>query len=329
LAGLLGKRQAPPPDAGPDSPLDLSAKSWWSAITMTVKEFQRDNLTVWAAALTYYSVLSLFPGLLVLVAVLGLLSDSLTQSLLDNVLPIAPAAAQEIIKAAVDNVQQGDDKAGIAAIVGLLIAIWTTSGYVAGFMQASNAIYDVPEGRPLWKTLPIRLGVTISTGILLVASVLIVVLSGQFAERVGQALGIESATVGTWNVVKWPVLVVLVSLMFAILYWASPNARQGGFRWVSPGGFVAVVLWIVVSFGFAFYAATFASYDRTYGALGSVIVFFTWLWLTNLAILFGAEFDAELERRRAIAAGHPPNAEPYMQMRDSSKVDPKQDQGLG
>ncbi len=321
--------QAPPPDAGPESPTQLSARSWWSAIVMTVKEFQRDNLTVWAAALTYYSVLSLFPGLLVVVAVLGLLSDSLTQSLLDNVLPIAPGAAREIIKAAVDNVQQGDDKAGVAAIIGLLIAIWSASGYVAGFMQASNAIYDVPEGRPLWKTVPIRLGVTLSTGILLVASVLIVVLSGKFAEQIGKALGIESATVGTWNVVKWPVLVVLVSLMFAILYWASPNARQGGFRWVSPGGFVAVVLWIAASLGFAFYAATFASYDKTYGALGSVIVFLTWLWLSNLAILFGAEFDAELERRRAIAAGHPPDAEPYVQMRDSSRVDREKDQDIG
>jgi membrane protein len=168
----------------------------------------------------------------------------------------------------------------------------------------------------------------VSTGVLLVASVLIVVLSGRFAEQVGKALGIESATVGTWNVVKWPVLVVLVSLMFAILYWASPNARQGGFRWVSPGGFVAVVLWIVVSLGFAFYAATFASYDKTYGALGSVIVFLTWLWLSNLAILFGAEFDAELERRRAIAAGHPPDAEPYVQMRDSSRVDRDKDQDV-
>ncbi len=288
---------------------------------MTAKQFKEDNLSVWAAALTYYSVLSLFPGLLVLVAVLGLLDDSLTQSLLNNVTPIVPGPARDIVTAAVSNVQQGQGKAGLAAVLGLAVATWSASGYVSGFMQASNAIYDVPEGRPVWKTVPIRLGVTLITGVLLVASVLIVVLSGQLAERVGEVFGIGAATVGIWNVAKWPVLVLIVGLLFAILYWACPNARQGGFKWVSPGGFVAVVLWVAVSLLFAVYAANFASYDATYGTLGGVIVFLTWLWLSNLAILFGAELNAELERRRAIAAGHPPEQEPYMQLRDSSKAE--------
>jgi len=311
---------APPPDAGPDSPKELGKASLWSAMRRSVVEFQADKLTVWAAALTYYGILSVFPGLLVLVAVLGLLSDHLTQDLLDTVAPIVPGAARDILTGALQNIQAGGGKAGLAAIIGLLIGIWSASGYVAGFMQASNAIYDVPEGRPIWKKLPVRLGITIITGVLLVASVLIVVISGKLAAQLGKVLNASSATVTTWNIVKWFVLVILVSLMFAILYWAAPNVRHGGFSWVTPGGVVAVVLWVLVSVGFGIYAANFASYNKTYGALGSVIVFLIWMWLTNLSILYGAELNAELERQRAIAAGQPSEEEPYVQMRDTSKI---------
>jgi len=311
---------APPPDAGPDSPTDLSRHGLWEALRNSVREFQRDNLTVWAAALTYYAILSLFPGLLVMVAVLGLLSDSLTQDLLDTVAPIVPGPVRDIFTGAVNNIQQGQGKAGLAAVIGLLIALWSASGYVAGFMQASNAIYDVPEGRPIWKKLPIRLGITLAVGVLLVVSILIVVVSGRLAEQLGNLMHLSSATVTTWNVVKWPVLAVLVSLMFAILYWAAPNVRHGGFSWVTPGGLVAVVLWIIVSLGFGVYVTNFATYNKTYGALGGVIVFLIWMWLSNLAILYGAELNAELERQRAIAGGASEDQEPYMQMRDDSKV---------
>jgi membrane protein len=314
------RQTAPPPEAGPDSPTQLSRRSLWAALRNSVSEFKRDNLTVWAAALTYYAIMSLFPGLLVLVAVLGLVNDSLTQDLLDTVAPIVPGPVRDIFTAAVHNIQQGQGKAGLAAVVGLLIGIWSASGYVAAFMQASNAIYDVPEGRPIWKKLPVRLGITLATGVLLVASVLIVVVSGALAEQLGTLLHISTATVTAWNVVKWPVLAVLVSLMFALLYWAAPNVRHGGFRWVTPGGLIAVLLWIIASLIFGVYVANFATYNKTYGALGGVIVFLVWMWLTNLAILYGAEVNAELERQRAIAAGAPKDAEPYMQMRDASKV---------
>jgi membrane protein len=328
-AGLHPELQtAPPPDAGPDGPTDLGKRSLWRAMRQSVKEFQNDNLTVWAAALTYYGILSVFPGLLVLVAVLGLLSDSLTKDLLDTVAPIIPGPAREIVTGALQNIQAGGGRAGLAAIIGLLIGVWSASGYVAGFMQASNAIYDVPEGRPIWKKVPVRLGITVVTGILLVASVLIVVISGRLAEQIGKVLNASATTVDVWNVAKWFVLVILVSLMFAILYWAAPNVRHGGFSWVTPGGLVAVVLWVVVSIGFGLYATNFASYNKTYGALGSVIVFLVWMWLTNLAVLYGAELNAELERQRAIAAGQPPHEEPYMQLRDTSKVKPDQETDL-
>ena len=241
-------------------------------------------------------MLSIFPGLLVLVGVVGLFSDELIQQIVDAVLPLVPGAARDILTGAVENVQQSSGKAGIATVIGLLVGLWSASGYVGGFMQASNAIYDVPEGRPIWKKLPVRLSVTLATGVLLVLSVLIVVVSGRLAEQVGELLNMSSAAVTAWRILKWPVLAVLVSLMFAILYWAAPNARPSGFRWVTPGGFVAVLLWVVVSLLFGIYAANFASYGETYGALGSVIVFLVWLWLTNLAILYGAELNAEFER---------------------------------
>ena len=319
----------PPPDAGPDSPAKLSGRSIWAALKRSVKEFMEDNLTDWAAALTYYGVLSIFPGLLVLVSVLGLLGPSAIQPLLDNVGQITPGPVRTILDNAANALEQSQGTAGITAIIGLAVAIWSSSGYVAAFMRASNAIYDVREGRPIWKTLPIRIGVTLLTGVLLVVSALIVVLTGDVAEQAGRALGIESVLVTTWSIVKWPVLVVLVSLMFAILYWASPNARQGGFRWVSPGGLVAVILWILASAGFAVYVSNFASYNKTYGTLAGVIVFLVWLWISNLAVLYGAELNAELERQRTAAAGHPEDAEPYLQMRDTRKVKKGADDDLG
>ncbi|WP_155368431.1 YihY/virulence factor BrkB family protein [Catellatospora vulcania] len=322
------KVPAPPPDAGPRSPTQLSLRAWGKVLIRTAKEFDTDSLQVWAAALTYYGVLSLFPGILVLAAAVGLFDDRLVDDVLNDVTPVMPTAVREVFTAALDNVQANDSKAGIAAIIGLAVAMWSASGYVDAFMQASNAIYDVPEGRPLWKRLPIRLAVTLASGALLVASVLIVVISGRLAEALGGVLGLSGPVVTAWQIGKWPVLIVLIALLFAILYWASPNARQGGFRWVSPGGLVAVVLWIAASAGFGYYAAHFGSYAETYGSLGGVIVFLVWLWISNLAILFGAELDAELERQRAIAAGHPADSEPYLQVRDSSAIDQADKQQL-
>jgi len=219
-------------------------------------------------------------------------------------------------------------QAGVAAAIGLVFALWSASGYAGAFIRAANASYDVPEGRPLWKTIPIRIGVTLVTGVLLVASAAIVLVTGTVAGALGRALSLESTTVMVWNVAKWPVLVILVTLMFAMLYWASPNARQGGFRWVSPGGAVAVVLWMIASALFGLYASNFASYDKTYGTLAGVVVFLVWLWITNLALLLGLQLDAELERQRAIAAGLRPDAEPYVRLRDDRAVSAEPESGL-
>ncbi|MFE0589120.1 YihY/virulence factor BrkB family protein [Micromonospora echinospora] len=309
------------PDDGPDSPTELSGTGWLATLRRTGREFSEDSLTDWAAALTYYGVLSIFPGLLVLISLLGLLGESATNEVRDTVAEAVPEEnVQRIIEGAIDQASASGGLASVAAVIGLLAAFWSASGYVAAFMRASNAIYDVPEGRPIWKTLPIRVGVTAVIGVMLLASAVIVVFTGRLAEAAGDAIGLGSTAVTVWNIAKWPVLLMLVSLMFAILYWASPNARHGGFRWVSPGGVLAVLLWLVVSGLFALYVSNFGSYNKTYGALAGVIVFLIWLWLTNIAILLGAEFDAELERSRAIAAGHSPEKEPYVELRDDRKL---------
>jgi membrane protein len=322
-------RQLPPgPDAGPPSPTRLPRRALWTAIRRSAIEFERDNAWDWAAALTYYGVLSIFPGMVVLVSIVGLVRRSALQPLIDSLSGIAPGPVRTILNEAVVGLRDSPWQAGVAAIIGLVFALWSASGYAGAFIRAANAAYDVPEGRPLWKTLPIRVGITVATGVLLVASAAIVLITGSVATALGRALSLESTTVMVWNIAKWPVLVVLVTLMFAVLYWASPNARQGGFRWVSPGGAVAVVLWMIASALFGLYATNFASYDKTYGTLAGVVVFLVWLWITNLALLLGLEIDAELERQRAIAAGLRPDAEPYVRLRDDRALDPGSAQGL-
>jgi membrane protein len=327
---LRHKDPAPPaPDAGPDSPVELKGKGLFAAFKRTFTQYSEDNISDWAAALTYYGVLSIFPGVLVIVSLLGMLSSNGQQTVQSTVQQIAPN--QEIQKLVDTVLTQVKDPgtAGLAAVVGIVVAFWSASSYIAAFMRASNAIYDVPEGRPIWKTLPIRLGVTAVVGVMLILSVVIVVFTGDLARVVGDRIGLGSAAVTVWNIAKWPVLIVLVALMFAILYWASPNAKTGGFRWVSPGGILAVVLWLIASAAFAIYLANFANYNKTYGTLGGVIAFLVWLWISNIAILLGAELDAELERGRAIAAGHPADDEPFLELRDDRKVKKGSEQGLG
>ena len=305
----------------PDTPTDLKAGSWWSVLKRTVKEFRGDNLTDWAAALTYYGVLAIFPAILALVSILGLLGQSATQPLIDNLGQVAPGPAKDIFTSAIQNLQRSQGAAGIVFIVGLASALWSASGYVAAFMRASNAIYDVEEGRPIWKTLPTRVFTTLALLLMLAAVAVGVAVTGPLAEQVGKLLGIGTSAVTIWDIAKWPVILLLVITMFAILYWASPNVKHPKFRWVSPGGIAGLLLWILASVAFAFYVANFASYNKTYGALAGVIIFLVWLWISSIAILLGAEFNAELERGRQIEAGHPAEEEPFLEPRDTRKMD--------
>ncbi|MFF4213163.1 YihY/virulence factor BrkB family protein [Streptomyces sp. NPDC001796] len=307
--------------AAPDAPTRLPKQAWGAVLKGSLKEFKDDELTDRAAALTYYGVLSLFPALLVLVSLLGVTGRSTTDRVLANLKQLAPGSARDILTRAVEQLQGRAGTGSVMALVGVVLAVWSASGYVAAFIRAANAVYDMPEGRPVWKILPVRLGVTVVLMVLAVASALIVVFTGGLARKAGQALGAGDAALAVWGIAKWPVLVLLVTVMIAILYWASPNARVKGFRWVTPGSFLALVIWMAASAGFAFYVANFASYNKTYGTMAGVIVFLVWLWISNLAILLGLEFDAETVRQRAIAGGHPAEAEPYTQPRDTRKWD--------
>ncbi|MBC7273533.1 MAG: YihY/virulence factor BrkB family protein, partial [Streptomyces sp.] len=322
----------PGPDverAAPDAPTKLSKGSWRAVLKGTLREFKDDELTDRAAALTYYAVLALFPALLVLVSLIGLAGKSTTDKVLENINQFAPGAVRDILTNAVQQLQGNAGIGSIMAVVGLVLAVWSASGYVAAFIRASNAVYDMPEGRPVWKVLPVRFALTLALLILAVLTALIVVLTGTLADRVGEALGVGDTALTVWSFAKWPVLVLLVTLMIAILYWASPNAKTKGWRWITPGSFLALVIWLVASAGFAIYVANFASYNKTYGTMAGVIIFLVWLWITNLAILLGLEFDAETARQRAVAGGHPPEAEPYTQPRDTTKWDEEDRRRLG
>jgi len=307
-------------DPTPETPTDLNKPAWSGVLKRTIREFKEDELVDRAAALTYYGVLAIFPAILALVSILGLVGQSATQPLIDNLGKVAPGPAKDIFTTAVQNLQKSKGSGGILFIVGIATALWSASGYVAAFMRASNAIYEIEEGRPIWKKAPVRVGVTVVLVVLLALSAVMVVVTGGLARQAGKLLGIGSTAVTVWDIAKWPVLLLVISLMFAILYWASPNVKQPGFRWISPGGMLAVVVWIIASAAFAFYVANFASYNKTYGALGGVIIFLVWLWLSNIAVLLGAEFNAELERGRQMAGGHPADKEPFLEPRDTRKM---------
>ncbi|MER5886236.1 YihY/virulence factor BrkB family protein [Streptomyces sp. NPDC001941] len=325
------RRGAPPPEAvgpgpdveakAPDSPARLPARAWRDVLKGTLREFQDDELGDRAATLTYYGVLSLFPAILVLVSLLGIAGRSATDTVLTNLKQLTPGSVRDIITQAVQQLQDRSGVGSVMAVVGLVLAVWSASGYVAAFIRAANRVYDMPEGRPVWKVLPLRVALTVVLMVLAVASALIVVFTGSLAAQAGRALGIGDSALTVWAVAKWPVLVVLVTMMIAILYWASPNAKVRGFRWITPGSVLALLIWLAASAGFAFYVAGFATYNKTYGTLAGVIVFLVWLWLTNLAVLLGLEFDAETARQRAIAGGLPPEAEPYAEPRDTRAWD--------
>ena len=308
-------------DGEPDGPTDLPKASLLAVLKRSRAEFRNDHLTTLAAALTYYGVLAMVPGLLVLFTALGLFGKHVTQKVAAQVNHVAPGSAGHFVQTLLHQAQSHKTGTGITAIVGLVIALWSASSYVNGFRQASNVIYGIGEGRPLWKTISIRLAVTVFAVVILMLCAIIVVVSGSIANEIGNALGVGHTAVVVWDVAKWPVLVVLISLLLAVLFWASPNAKQAGIKWISPGGVIATVMWLIVSALFAIYVANFSSYNRTYGPLAGIVVFLIWLWLSNIAILLGAEINAELDHAKAVADGLPPDVRPFAEPRDTKKLD--------
>jgi len=294
----------------------------FAILKRTVKEFQEDNLSDWAAALTYYGLLSLFPALIALVSIIGLFGDpeKTTQTITDMVTQLGPKSAADTFAGPVESITANRGAAGILFFVGLGLSLWSASGYVGAFMRAANIVYETPEGRPFWKLRPLQLLVTLVMILLLAAVLLGLVLTGPVVSAVAGPLGIGSTAQTVFNIAKWPIMLIAVILMFAVLFHAAPNVKLPGFKWVTPGAILALVVWIVVSVAFAFYVANFGSYDKTYGALGGVVILLMWMWLTNVALLLGMELNAERERSRELAAGMPrADREIQLEPRDAPK----------
>jgi membrane protein len=294
----------------------------FATLKRTATEFSEDNLTDWAAALTYYGLLSLFPALIALVAVVGLFGDpkTTTSNITEIVTSIGPESAAQTFSEPIRTITSNRSGAGLAFVLGLAAALWSASGYVGAFMRASSVIYETPEGRPFWKLRPLQILVTLVLVILLAVIALALVLTGPIVEAVAEPLGIGSTATTIWDIAKWPALMALFVMMIAILYYASPNVKVRGFKWVTPGSLVALVVWILASAGFAFYVANFGSYNKTYGTLAGLVVLLVWMWITNLAILFGHQLNAERERSLELKEGVP-RAEKEIQLepRDEPK----------
>jgi membrane protein len=278
-----------------------------ATLKRTAAEFMEDNLTDWAAALTYYGLLALFPALIAMVSLIGLVGDpkSTTESLTEIITEIGPASAAETFSGPIESIASNQGAAGFAFVAGLAVALWSASGYVGAFMRASNVIYETPEGRPFWKLRPLQLAVTLAMVVLMAILALALVLTGPVVEAVAGPIGIGSTAVDIWNIAKWPAMLAIFLLMIALLYYASPNVKLRGFKWVTPGSLVAIVVWALASAAFAFYVANFGSYDKTYGTLGGLVALLVWFWISNLAILFGHQLNAERERSREIEEGRP------------------------
>jgi membrane protein len=286
---------------------EVIAHGWRAVVKRTVREFRDDGLTDWAAALTYYGVMSLFPMVLVLVALLGIFGEypRTSDALLRIINDIGPSSAVDTFRKPIQGVVQSKGGAGALLGVGLLLSLWSASGYIGAFMRANNAIYEVKEGRPFWKLRPLQVAVTLGVVLLITLVAIGIVITGPIARAVGGEIGLGNEAVTLFNIVKWPVIVLVLLTIIGVLYYVAPNVKHRSFPWITPGGVLAMVLWGLASAGLAFYASKFGSYQKTYGTLAGVILFLVWMWVSNIALLLGAELNSELERERELRAGLP------------------------
>lgn len=308
--------------AEPDSPTDLKKPSWKYVARKTAREFSADQCTDLAAALTYYSVLAMFPAMLAILSLVGLVGqgDKTVDTVVQILRDVGAGGAADTLEPTLDQLSQSQSS-GLALVIGLAAALWSASGYIGAFGRGMNRIYEIDEGRPIWRLRPAMLLITLVTVVLTALVAVGLVVTGPAAQAIGSAVGLGDTAVLVWNIAKWPVMLAVVVLIVALLYYATPNVKQPAFRWISVGAVVAIVVWIVASALFGVYITNFSSYDRTYGSVATVIVFLLWLWLTNLALLFGAELDAELERGRELQAGIPAERSVQLPAKDTRKSD--------
>jgi membrane protein len=320
----LKEQTAPDPEDSrkPDTPDDLTKRSWTYVLRKTVREFSTDQCTDLAAALVYYAVLALFPALVAIISLVGVFGqgESTVKAIHDIIAGIGPTSVANTLDPVLRKLVNSSG-AGLGLVVGILGALWSASGYVGAFSRAMNRVYEIEEGRPIWKMRPTQLLVTLIAVVLAVLALLILVLSGSVARSIGNAIGLGSTAVTVWSIVKWPVLVVILIVVVAVLYQMTPNVKRPKWRWTSIGALVAIVVWAVASLLFGLYVSHFSSYNKTYGSLAGVIVFLLWLWITNLSLLFGAELDAELERGRELQAGIAAEEELQLPPKDSRNAE--------
>jgi membrane protein len=286
---------------------DTAQTGLWSTVKRTLTEFQEDNLSDWAAALTYYGLLSLFPARIAMVSLIGIFGDpkTTTAKLTEIITELGPESGAETFEGPIKSIVENQSAAGFAFVIGLAVALWSASGYVGAFIRASNIIYETPEGRPFWKLRPLQVAVTLAMIVMMALLAVGLVLTGPVVEAIANPIGLSSTAVDVWNVAKWPVMAAIFILMVDVLFYASPNVKLRGFKWVTPGALVAIVVWAIASALFALYVANFGSYDKTYGTLAGLVVLLLWFWITNLAILFGHQLNAERERSAEIDEGLP------------------------
>lgn len=320
------ERRAPvaadPDEPGkPSKPTDLTKPSWKFAAKRTLAEFSDDQCTDLAAGLTYYAVLSVFPAAIALISLVGVFGQgpSTVNALLKILQQVGAGSIATTVRPALEQLSSSKS-AGVGLVIGIVAALWSASGYVGAFGRAMNRIYEIGEGRPFWKLRPVQLVITLIAVVLIALVGLSLVVTGSLATAIGDSLGLSSTVVTVFSIAKWPILVAVVIVIIAILYYATPNVRQPKFRWMSVGAFTALVVWVVASVLFGLYVANFSSYDKTYGSLAGVIVFLLWLWLTNLALLFGAELDSEMERSRQLQAGLKAEDDLQLPPRDDRKL---------
>ncbi|WP_091230077.1 YihY/virulence factor BrkB family protein [Microbacterium sp. 3J1] len=317
-------RDAPHPedDQKPDAPTQLEKRSWRYILVKTIREFTADQCVDAAAGLTYYAVLSLFPALIAIFSLLGLFGQegAAANAVIGILSDVAPADTVDALRGPLEQLSNAPG-AGFALVSGILLALWSASGYVGAFSRAMNRIYEIEEGRPFWKLRPMQLLVTIITVVALTIAAVALVLSGDIAKSIGEAIGVGESVAVVWSILRWPLLVFLVIFLVAVLYYTTPNAKQPKFKWISLGAVIAIVVLAIATVGFVLYVTNFSNYERTYGSLAGVIVFLLWLWIANLALLFGAEFDAELERGRQLQAGIAAEEDIQLPARDTRQID--------
>ena len=321
------KQAAPDPDhpAKPEKPTEMTKPSWKYVLGKTLREYLDDECLDLAAALTFRAVLALFPALIALVSLLGIFGQG--QSTVDAILQIITNLGQgDVVDTLRDPLGRlvTNESAGLGLVIGLAVALFSASGYVNAFSRAMNRIYEIDEGRPLIKLRLQMLVITVVALILVAVGLFAVVVNVSLARAIGDVVGLGSTAVTVWGIVKWPILALAVVLVIALLYYATPNVRQPKFRWMSMGAFIAIIVWVLASLGFGLYVSNFGNYSATYGTLAGVIIGLLWLWITNLALLFGAEFDAETERGRQLQAGMPAEESIQLPPRDTRASEKKQ-----